>query len=89
MSTLLTCDAELFANHLTQRLGDLPMARYRGLSPVGRIVVDIVSPAVANEFAPGLLQLADECLAFHTSNSIVSCRAEVGAGDRSWVTIRS
>lgn len=84
-----TTKPELPADDLAQRIRDFPVTRHGSLLAVGRITVDVVPTAMAQELASSLFQLPEEGLALHTSNSS-GCRcAAAGAGGRSCVTIRS
>lgn len=86
---LLSRESKLLSDDMAQGVSNLWMTRHWSLPPVGRVAVDIMSITVTHEFTAGLLQFTDERLPLHTSSSTGCCWAVFGAGERSWVTIKS
>src|SRR5262245_1687395 len=75
--------SELLANELAESVSNLAVPGDRCLAAVGRVPINVVPLAVPMEHATGLLQLANEISAPHTSNS-TSCRSAAGgAAERS------
>ena len=72
---------QLIANRADRRILNLTMPRHRRATPVGRIAIDCVPPALTVEDTSVLLQMANEIPVLHytvTSTDSVSQTAPVG-----------
>ena len=74
----------MFSNELTEGVGDFRVSRDGSDLPGGRILVEIVTPAVPFEPATGLRQFTDKRGALHTAIAKVRRDALHARGMAGW-----
>ena len=86
--SLALIEAKLLADQTAEAVLDLGVARYRGLSAVGGIQVQVVSAAMTVQDAARLPQFFEEGSTFQTSTSMgfLSAPAGLVAGAASAIT---